>query len=124
MKSITQLFAIVFFLMFFSVPAMSQGRNNAEVEILTSAQCPMCKERIEKTLIFERGVRDAVLDMETKKVTVRYHTRRTDPDRLRKAINRVGYDADQTEADQEAYSKLPGCCRKPGDPGHVPHRSE
>jgi periplasmic mercuric ion binding protein len=121
MKSITQLFSISVLLLLFSASSWSQGRNAAVVEIATSAQCPMCKERIEKALIFEKGVRNAVLDMETKKVTVSYHSRRTDSDKLRRAISKAGYDADQLVADPKAYSALPGCCRKPGDPGHFTH---
>ena len=37
-----------------------------EVKIKTSAQCDMCKERIEETLAFEKGVKKAELDLETK----------------------------------------------------------
>jgi periplasmic mercuric ion binding protein len=121
MKSIAQLFSISVFLLLFTTPSWAQGRNLAEVEIATSAQCSMCKESIEKALTFERGVRHAILDMETKSVTVRYTSRRTDPDKLRKAINKLGYDADEMEGDPVAYSMLPGCCKKPGDPGHFSH---
>ena len=91
------------------------------MDIKTSAQCPMCKESIEEMLTFERGVRLAVLDMETKAVTVRYNIRRTDPEKLRKAISKLGYDADDIEGDSEAYDKLPACCKKPDDPDHKSH---
>ncbi len=121
MKHITRLFTVAVTLMLFSSAAYSQGRNTEEVEIMTSAQCPMCKESIEKMLTFERGVRHALLDMETKKVTVRYNSRRTDPDKLRKAINKLGYDADDMEGDPEAYAELPACCKKPEDPDHIAH---
>jgi periplasmic mercuric ion binding protein len=116
-----RLFSATAFLLMFSSSGFSQGRNTEELEIKTSAQCPMCKESIEKMLTFERGVRNALLDMETKKVTVRYNSRRTNPDNLRKAINKLGYDADDKEGDPEAYSNLPACCKKPGDPDHVSH---
>ena len=72
-------------------------------------------------LTFERGVRLALLDMDTKKVTVRYNPRRTDPGKLRKAITKIGYDADDMEGDPGAYANLPACCKKPGDPDHLPH---
>jgi periplasmic mercuric ion binding protein len=121
MKSMIRIFTIAILLMVFSSPSYSQRRNVSEVEIKTSAQCPMCKESIERTLTFERGVRHALLDMETKKVTVRYNSRRTDPDILRNAITGLGYDADQKEGDPEAYAELPGCCKKPDDPDHFTH---
>lgn len=121
MKSIVRLLSIAILMMMFSSPSWAQRRNTAEVEIKTSAQCPMCKESIERTLTFERGVRNALLDMETKKVTVRYNSRRTGPDKLRKAITSLGYDADHMEGDARAYADLPGCCKKPDDPDHFSH---
>jgi periplasmic mercuric ion binding protein len=121
MKTLTGILSLSFFLMIFSTVAFSSQGNTQEVKIETSAQCPMCKESIEKMLTFERGVRLALLDMETKKVTVRYNSRRTDPDKLRKAINKLGYDADYKKGDPEAYVNLPACCKKPDDPDHVSH---
>ncbi len=121
MNPIIRLFSISALLMLFSSAGYSQLRNTEEVEIKTSAQCPMCKESIEEMLTFERGVRHALLDMETKIVAVRYNSRRTDADRLRKAITKLGYDADDMEGDSEAYANLPACCKKPDDPNHVAH---
>jgi periplasmic mercuric ion binding protein len=121
MKLTIRLLSIAVLLTMILSTANSQGRNIREVEIMTSAQCPMCKESIEKMLTFERGVRHALLDMETKKVTVRFSTRRTDTDILRKAINKLGYDADDMEGDPEAYADLPACCKKPEDPHHIAH---
>ncbi len=122
MNSFIRLFSIAVLLILVQPAAYSQLlRNTQEVEIKTSAQCPMCKESIEEMLTFERGVRHALLDMETKIVTVRYNSRRTDADRLRKAITKLGYDADDMEGDSEAYENLPACCKKPDDPDHVAH---
>ena len=121
MNPIIRIISLAALLMLYSSAGYSQLRNSEEVEIKTSAQCPMCKESIEEMLTFERGVRHALLDMETKKVTVRYNSRRTDADRLRKAITKLGYDADDMEGDSEAYANLPACCKKPDDPSHVAH---
>ena len=121
MNSLIKLLAFTSILILFSANSYTQSRNTAEVDIKTSAQCPMCKESIEKTLTFERGVRHALLDLDTKKVTVRYNPRRTDTDKLRKAITKTGYDADDKEGDPEAYAILPACCKKPDDPDHESH---
>ena len=121
MNSFIRLVSMAVLLILAQSAGYSQSRNIEEVEIKTSAQCPMCKESIEKMLTFERGVRHALLDLETKIVTVRYNSRRTDADILRKAITKLGYDADDKEGDSEAYANLPACCKKPDDPNHVPH---
>ena len=87
-----------------------------EIKIQTSAVCGMCKERIETNMAFEKGVKSVELDEETKEVTITYKTAKTDPDKLRKAISKLGYDADEEAADPEAYEKLPECCKKDAEP--------
>ncbi|MBW6459899.1 MAG: heavy-metal-associated domain-containing protein [Bacteroidales bacterium] len=86
------------------------------MQIKTSAVCGMCKERIEGNIAYEKGVKKVDLDDETKIVTIGYNPRRTDPDKLRKAISKLGYDADDVEADQAAHDKLPKCCQKGNEP--------
>jgi copper chaperone CopZ len=95
--------------------------RRAEVLIQTSAQCEMCKTRIESNLAYEKGVIRSYLDLESKKVTVSYKPKRTNPENIRRAIAAVGYDADEVPADKLAYSKLPGCCKKPDDQEYTPH---
>ena len=81
------------------------------VQIQTSAVCDMCKETIEKQLAFTKGVTTAELDVKTSVVTV-YKTNKTTLEDLRKSINEVGYDADDSKAVKEAYDKLHECCKK------------
>ncbi len=85
-----------------------------KIEIQTSAQCTICKARIEKDMAFEKGVKSVDLDLETKFLTVEYRTDKTDPDKLREAVSKIGYDADDVAADLKAYEKLPECCKKGG----------
>ncbi|HSG67766.1 MAG TPA: heavy metal-associated domain-containing protein [Bacteroidales bacterium] len=87
-----------------------------EIKIQTSAICGMCEERIETNMAFEKGVKSVELDDKTKIVTIVYKTGKTDPDKIRKAISKLGYDADDVEADPEAYEKLPKCCKKDNEP--------
>lgn len=91
------------------------------IEIKTSAQCEQCKKRIEEFLAFEPGVKKSTLDLDTKAVTVEYNKDKTSPEKIRKAITKCGYDADDQSADPKAYKKLPACCKKPGDADAQPH---
>ena len=93
------------------------GLNNvnaqtATIRIQTSAICEKCKDRIENDLSFAKGVKSAVLDQKTKIVTVVYNSNKTDPQKIREAISKSGYDADSLKADAKSYQKLPACCRK------------
>lgn len=82
-----------------------------QVEIKTSAVCEMCKEAIESDLIFEKGVKEVNLDVETKVLTVVYNDKKTNAETIRKRVAKVGYHADDVKRDPIAYEKLPMCCK-------------
>ena len=84
------------------------------VTIQTNAQCGECKDRIEKELNFMKGVIFAELDLETKKVKVKYSSKRTSPEEIKKRIASIGYSADDIPADATAQSELPKCCQPGG----------
>lgn len=94
---------------------VAQSPKKAEIDILTSAQCGMCKETLEKVMAFEKGVVTSELNLETKVLKVTYKPAKTSPEAIRKAISDAGYDADEVKADPEAYKKLADCCKKPED---------
>ncbi len=82
------------------------------VRIKTSAMCDQCKDKIENDLSFEKGVKSGNLDLKTKVVTVVYNPQKTDEQKIREAITKMGYDADSLLADEKAYKRLPACCKK------------
>ncbi len=86
------------------------------VEIQTSAVCGMCKEKLEHDLAFEKGVRSVKLDDETKVLTIKFKKGKNNKENLKKAVTKVGYDADELEAEPKAYKALPACCKKDVEP--------
>ena len=86
------------------------------VNIQTSAKCNDCKERLEHNIAFEKGVTFVELDDETKVLTIVYKTKKTDEKKLKTALTKVGYDADEMPADQKAHDRLPACCQKDAEP--------
>ncbi len=86
------------------------------IEIQSSVVCGMCEERVLENMAFKKGVKDVKVDLETKVITIEYKTKKTDEETLKKAITKIGYDADEMEADPEAYEKLPACCKKDAPP--------
>ena len=99
-------------LLYLTFSGFSMADKNVEIKIKTSAVCLMCKDRIEQGLAFEKGIKDVSLDVETKIATVKYNPAKITPDEIRKAISKLGYDADEVVADKTAYDKLPKCCKK------------
>lgn len=97
--------------LFFSSFILAQSDT---LKILTSAECGPCKKKIEKELAFEKGVRKVTVDLDTKMATVIYLKEKTNPEKIRIAISKIGYDADSIPADKKAYDRLPDCCKKDG----------
>ena len=52
------------------------------------------------------------LDLTDKKMTLVFNPKKTNKTKLKNAISKVGYDADEVVADQKSHDALPGCCRK------------
>ncbi len=88
--------------------------NNATVSIHTSAQCGICKKKIEHDMSFVKGVKSAVLNLKTRDLVIIYNPDKTNPEKLRWAVTKIGYDADTVGADPKAYESLLQCCKKNG----------
>jgi len=113
MKNLLKLTSVAFFILFALVTkANTSGTEDEVVKIKTSAVCDMCKQKIEDRLRYEKGVQKVTLDVKTKIVTVVYKKDKTNADKIRTAISKIGYDADDVKANSKAYKKLDNCCQK------------
>lgn len=107
----SQLTAVVLFI--FILSAFKSDAQIDSVKIITSSLCSTCKKKIEHELSFEKGVKESVVNVETKELTVVYDSKKTNPEKLRIAVTKIGYDADSLKADQKAFNRLPECCKDP-----------
>lgn len=101
-------------LVIFFIYGISFSQKAETSLIQTSAQCNDCKERIEGKLNYTKGIKFAELDLETKKVTVKYAAKKISLQKIKEAIAAIGYDADEVKAKQEDVLKLPKCCQPNG----------
>jgi periplasmic mercuric ion binding protein len=104
----------VFFLTAFAGISFAQQKVSQKVVIKTpTVQCEMCKTKVEKYLSREPGISDVRVDYKKKTTTVTFLTDRNNIEQIKTAIANAGYDADDVTADEDAYKKLPKCCKKP-----------
>ncbi|MFY0601314.1 MAG: heavy-metal-associated domain-containing protein [Cyclobacteriaceae bacterium] len=103
-------YTVLFLLILISISTQAQEKYH-KVEIKTSAVCEMCQYAIEKEMAFEKGVKSAILDLETKNLLVTYHANKTSVEQIRKRIALTGYHADSIRRDSIAYKNLPLCCK-------------
>lgn len=74
--------------------------------------CESCGAKFDKVLVFEKGIKMVTLDETAMTVTVMYNSKKTSPEKIRTAISKLGFDADDVKADPTAYDNLDGCCKK------------
>jgi copper chaperone CopZ len=73
------------------------GVKSDTVKYWVSMTCENCVAKIEKNIAFEKGVKDLVVDLKTKTVTISYKNKKTNPDKLEKAIKDLGYTTERIE---------------------------
>lgn len=93
-----------------SITAAAQAKLET-VKIKTSAECDMCKAKIEKEVGLTKGVKKATLDLTTRELTVIYNPSKTTVAKIKTVISNAGYDADEVKANNRAQKKLPDCCQ-------------
>ncbi len=111
MKTIT-LTLLSFFAL--ATVGFAQAKTVQKVVIKTpTVQCEMCKTKIEGYLKREPGVISSDVSFKKKTTTVSFLTDRNNIEQIKTAIANAGYDADDVTADEDAYKRLPKCCKKP-----------
>ena len=94
-----------------STQAQEQKNKNAKYTIAVNGNCEQCQNRIQKTAFSVKGVKSAIWDMETHKLTLTINEEKASLTTVKKAIAKVGHDTDEFKSTEEAYHLLPGCCQ-------------
>lgn len=74
--------------------------------------CDDCKERVEFFMSKEYGVSSVVVNTRKKTTTIVYLTDRTNLPTLQVKIASLGFDADDIEADEYSFKRLPKACQQ------------
>ena len=77
----------------FTVSAKDVKNTTSKVTFLVSMHCESCQKRIENSLSFEKGVKGLNVNLPKKTVTIEYQSDKTSPDKLKAAIQKLGYTA-------------------------------
>lgn len=76
----------------------------------TNRVCEKCKYNLGRNIVFEKGVRDVVVDVKKKLITIKYDSSKTNLANLKKYIASIGFDADELKADIYKRERLRDCC--------------
>lgn len=88
---ILTLLAIFFVAFGSSANGKSKKDDKQQVVFDVSMTCENCKRKIEKNIPFEKGVSDLLVNLPSKTVTIEYQSTKTDSEKLKKALEKLGY---------------------------------
>jgi mercuric ion binding protein len=118
MKSIKFL-VIAFAAFMFSNNLSAQEQKTIQTATIKTAiycdhckNCETCGDKFNRTLLKEKGVQMVVLDEKAMTINVTYNSKKTDLPKIKQAISKLGYDADEVKAEAIAYEGLDDCCKK------------
>lgn len=86
-------------------------KKNKKITMEVDGKCEMCKMRIEKAALGEKGVKYALWDIPTHQLSLIIDERKTDPMKIKMALVAVGHDTKELKATEEAYNTVHPCCR-------------
>jgi copper chaperone CopZ len=110
MKTVKFLFAALFAVtlsMSLNAQKNDQGKT---ASFFVNGICELCKARIEKAAKTD-GVESADWNISTHMLTIAYDQAKTSGDDVQKKIAAAGHDTEKYKATDEAYNKLPSCCK-------------
>ena len=91
--------------------AQQQKVSGKEVIKTTAVLCDKCKDRIEFFIAREYGLTSVKVNTRQKTTTVTWLNDRTTLENIKVAIANLGFDADDIEAEESAFKRLPAACR-------------
>ena len=90
----------------------SEQKTEKAIVKVSSAICGECATTIKTAVLKLDGVKAVEVDTKEKLATVEYVLASVKVSDIEDAIAKAGYSANEKQADQEAYEKLPDCCKK------------
>ena len=95
----------------FSAQAQDKKNKNAKHTVEVNGNCEQCKKRIEKAAYAVAGVKSAVWDIESHKLSLILNEEKTSVIDVKNAVAKVGHDTDETKATDKDYANLHSCCK-------------
>lgn len=89
---------------------IAQSSKDSAAVIFVAGACEMCKERIEKAAMERKGVKSAIWDVNTQKLSLVYNPAAITLEKIQCRIADRGHDNDYELAKDAVYNALPACC--------------
>jgi len=97
---VVQIFLAVMFLagvQTASAQAKKTVAKQEQVVFRVSMDCHSCEQKIKKNIPYDKGVKDLTTDLDKKLVTIKFESNKTDKDKLKKAIEKLGFTCEEVK---------------------------
>ena len=113
MKSFSLSFLVIFCFTAVSFAQYQQTQKVAGKVVIKTpgVLCDKCKDKVEFFISHTEGVTSAKVNIKQKTTTVTWLNDRTTLENIKVAIANIGYDADDIEAEEYAFKRLPKECK-------------
>jgi periplasmic mercuric ion binding protein len=113
-------FLVIAIALFGALSLQAQKTSDKAVIKTPVQNCEKCKEIIEFFLTKTDGITSVKVDLKRQTTTVTWLVDRIDKETIKVTISGLGFAADDVEADEFAYKRLPACCKKPAETPKTP----
>ena len=110
LKKMKKLIVLLLFCLPLGILAQEKSNKSAKASFEVKGNCEMCKARIEKASLSEKGVKMATWDIPSNILSVIYNPNKVSLESLHKAIATTGHDTSLEKAPEAVYNSLPMCC--------------
>lgn len=80
--------------------AAAAKKKTETVVFATNMHCKNCTNKVRENLSYEKGVKDLEVDLKSNRITVTFDPSKTDKATLAKAINKLGYKAEEVSPEE------------------------
>jgi len=94
-----------------SAQAQEKKNKNAKYTFEVNGNCEQCQKRIQKAAYAVSGVKSASWNIDTHQLSLILNEEKCSPLDVKKAVAKVGHDAEEVKATVEDYDNLHFCCQ-------------
>lgn len=82
-----------------------ENKKTEKVTFKTSIDCDACVNTIMESVPLEKGIKNVKCDLETKEVMVEFRIGRTDKEKVKRMIEKLGYTAEEVKQKDDKEKK-------------------
>ena len=115
-------FILMLAILVIAVNANAEKKGEKTVVFKANLHCISCKNKVEKNIPFEKGVKDLKIDMDKQTITIIFREDKNNVENLQKAIEKLHIEVKGIEGDSikakagetggQKGNKKDGCCNK------------